>query len=167
MDVCLFILIPSIPTFSGVEFVEEIYYWNGVGYPQGKYHYQWGSDIKFEATEIPTYLNKYIPDGYFPDGFITLWLYPDTMDMWADELNGYEVEWSGFSLESFLDDLLACSKRWVFFFLEQCDQLDTLYTCSVSEFLQIMRNNLIWKHRDRAREGFIAIGGESFSAKPI
>jgi hypothetical protein len=76
--------------------------------------------------------------------------------LWRD-VNGDDVNWSGYPCDEIIQFLLTQSDRWVLIFEPHYDQIDDVYRLSPEECITTLKSNL---KRDGPRKGFILPASE-------
>lgn len=153
MDALLQIAVPELVHIDGLEIVQPFYELEDVKYPQGPKVVTW-KDVTLSFEEPESYPKRFLPAGYSTENWIWLKVSDETLDrydIWVKK-SGDEGDINP-ALETFLRILLRSNDKWLIGFLEQFDQIDSVYRLNSEEVIAKIRSNLM---RDTISEGFIA-----------
>jgi len=115
----------------------------------------WGSLEVTLTNELPEHIWTRLPPHMRRQGWNVLSLSGSSLDLFAMEVNGEEVDWEGPTLREFLELQLRDEIGWAAIFEWHSDQIDFEVHCSLDEFLRQLELNLLWSTKTK---GFIAIG---------
>lgn len=155
MDDLLAILIPAMPGIPGLEKRQAVFYWGGQEHPQEPITYHWGACVEFRTSQLQEYLWEFLPADYRDKQWLVLDVNDGALDLLEHEVNGKEVDWDSRHLDTVLRQILSQQEQWVLIFEPHYDQIDSVYSLTVSDCLEKLRSNY---RRDGHKEGFICIG---------
>lgn len=147
MDVCFSLLLPNpveLDRIEGLERRQVTFTWGGVAYPQDPVKFRWGEYVELIETPIAEHYYPYLPADSRSKTWTSLVIGGKALDMLAIQVNERDaVDWQGRSLEGLLQLLVSHYSQWVLVFELHCDQIDSIYSLSIDECLQYLRESIL------------------------
>jgi hypothetical protein len=152
MDVCLELLVSNPIPITSLMTRQKSITWGGIEYPQEPICYLWGEFIQIVETPIAKHIYTFLPKTYKIFDMKCYAIQGEVLNLIKKEVHGFQVNWAGKNLDSFLKSILPSQQNWAVVFSLHCDEIDSQYTLGIDEAIKKIYANL-----RNEPEGFIIL----------